>query len=72
MSCGEKIQADSYSMSRSLDLTNVAMVAGDAEKSIHLSLPEGFQVTASPGHHLALFVQEPHQGTILGATTASL
>ena len=53
-------------------LTNVATVAGDAEKSIHLSLPEGFQVTANPGHHLVLFVQEPHQGTILGATTASL
>ncbi len=23
-------------------------------------------------HHLVLFVQEPHQGAILGATTASL
>ena len=53
-------------------LTKVATVAGDAEKSIHLSLPEGFQVTASPGHHLVLFVQEAHQGTILGAATASL
>jgi hypothetical protein len=53
-------------------LTKVATVAGDAEKSIHLSLPEGFQVTAGPGHHLVLFVQEAHQGTILGAATASL
>ena len=53
-------------------LTKVATVAGDAEKSIHLSLPEGFQVAAGPGHHLVLFVQEAHQGTILGAATASL
>src|SRR6202789_1877301 len=53
-------------------LTKVATVAGDAEKSIHLSLPEGFQVTGGPGHHLVLFVQEAHQGTILGAATASL
>jgi hypothetical protein len=53
-------------------LTKVATVAGDAEKSVHLSLPEGFQVTGAPGHHLVLFVQEAHQGTILGAATASL
>jgi hypothetical protein len=53
-------------------LTKVATVAGDAEKSIHISLPDGFPVTAGPGHHLVLFVQEAHQGTILGATTASL
>ncbi len=53
-------------------LTKVATVAGDAEKSIHLSLPDGFQVTAGPGHHLVLFVQEAHQGMILGAATASL
>jgi hypothetical protein len=53
-------------------LTKVATVAGDAEKSIHLSLPEGFQVTTGQGHHLVLFVQEAHQGTILGAATASL
>ena len=53
-------------------LTKVATVAGDAEKSIHLSLPEGFQVAASSGHHLVLFVQEAHQGTIMGAATASL
>jgi len=53
-------------------LTKVATVAGDAEKSIHISLPKGFPVMAGPGHHLVLFVQEAHQGTILGATTASL
>jgi hypothetical protein len=53
-------------------LTKVATVSGDAEESIHLSLPEAFQVTAGPRHHLVLFVQEPHQGTILGAATASL
>jgi len=53
-------------------LTKVATVAGDTEKSIHLSLPEGFQVTAGSGHHLVLFVQEAHQGAILGAAAASL
>lgn len=53
-------------------LTRVATVAGDTEKSIHLSLPEGFQAAASPGHHLVLFVQEAHQGAIMGAATASL
>ncbi len=53
-------------------LTKVATVAGDAEKSIHLSLPGGFQVAAGPGHHLVLFVQEAHQGAIMGAATASL
>ena len=52
-------------------LTKVATLAGDAEKSIHLSLPEGFQM-AGPGHHLVLFVQEAHQGAIIGAATASL
>lgn len=44
----------------------------DAEKSIHLSLPDGFQVAAGSGHHLVLFVQEAHQGVIMGAATASL
>jgi len=53
-------------------LTKVATVAGDTEKSIHLPLPEGFQVAAGLGHHLVLFVQEAHQGTILGAATTSL
>jgi len=53
-------------------LTKVATVAGDTEKSIHLPLPEGFQVAAGLGHHLVLFVQEAHQGAILGAATASL
>ena len=53
-------------------LAKVATVDGDAEKSIHLSLPEGSQVTAGSGHHLVLFVQEAHQGAIVGAATASL
>jgi len=53
-------------------LSKVATVAGDAEKSIHLSLPEGFRASSGQGHHLVLFVQEPHQGAILGATAASL
>lgn len=53
-------------------LTKVATVAGDVEKTVHLSLPEGFQVVAGQGHHLVLFVQEAHQGAIMGAATASL
>jgi hypothetical protein len=53
-------------------LTKVATVAGDTEKLIHLPLPEGFQAAASVGHHLVLFLQEAHQGTIVGAATASL
>ncbi len=53
-------------------LTKVATVDGNTEKSIHLPLPEGFQVTQGSGHHLVLFVQEAHQGVIMGAATASL
>lgn len=53
-------------------LTRVATFAGDAEKSIHLALPEGFQVAAGAGHHIVLFAQEAHQGAIVGAATASL
>lgn len=53
-------------------LTKVATVEGDTEKSIHLALPEGFQVAAGSGHHIVLFAQEAHQGTITGAATASL
>jgi hypothetical protein len=53
-------------------LTEVAKVADDTEKSIHLPLPEGFQAAFGVGHHLVLFVQEAHQGTIVGAATASL
>lgn len=53
-------------------LTKVATVAGDAEKSFHLPLPESFRSPSGQGHHLVLFVQEPHQGAILGATAAAL
>ncbi|TCK69750.1 DUF1223 domain-containing protein [Acidipila rosea] len=53
-------------------LTRVATVAGDAEKSIHLPLPDGFQTAVGAGHHIVLFAQEAHQGTIVGAATASL
>lgn len=53
-------------------LTKVATVSGDAEKSIHLPLPEGFQAAAGAGHHIVLFAQEAHQGPIVGAATASL
>lgn len=53
-------------------LTKVATISGDAEKSIHLPLPEGFQAAAGAGHHIVLFAQEAHQGLIVGAATASL
>lgn len=53
-------------------LTKVASVTGDAERSIHIPLPAGFEPAATAGHHLVLFVQEPHQGAILAAATTSL
>lgn len=53
-------------------LTKVASVEGNTEKSVHLTLPAGFQSAARSSHHLVVFVQEPHQGAILGAATASL
>ena len=53
-------------------LTRVATVAGNTEKSIHLPLPAGFGAPSDQAHHLVLFVQEPHQGAIVGGTAASL
>jgi hypothetical protein len=53
-------------------LTRVAVVRGDAEQSIHLSLPDGFQLGGGSGHHVILFAQEPHQGAIVGAATMAL
>jgi hypothetical protein len=52
-------------------LTRVAKVKDDAEESIHLPLPNGFQLGGS-GHHLILFAQEPQQGSIVGAATMPL
>jgi hypothetical protein len=46
----------------------MATVKNDGEQSIHVSLPEGI-LGGSPGHHLILFAQVPHQGAIVGATT---
>lgn len=53
-------------------LTRVAVVRGDAEESIHLSLPDGLQLGDGSGHRVILFAQEPHQGAIVGAATMAL
>jgi hypothetical protein len=53
-------------------LTRVAVVRGDAQESIHLSLPDGVQLGSGSGHHVILFTQEPHQGAIVGAATMAL
>ena len=53
-------------------LMRVATVTGTAEKSIHLPLPDGFQPAAGSGHHLILFAQEAHQGSIVGAAITTL
>jgi len=58
------------SVARSLTL--VAKVKDDAEDSIHVSLPDGFQLGGGSGHHLILFAQEPLQGAIVGAATIPL
>lgn len=48
-------------------LSRVASVNGDGERSAHLVLPESFRHGSGAGHHLVLFAQEQHQGSILGA-----
>jgi hypothetical protein len=53
-------------------LARVAVVRGDAEESIHLSLPDGFQLGNGSVHHVILFAQELHQGAIVGAATMAL
>ncbi len=53
-------------------LTRVATIKEDVEESIHVPLPDGFQLGGGAGHHLILFAQEPHQGAILGATAMAL
>jgi len=53
-------------------LTRVAKVKDDAEESIHLPLPNGYQLGGGSGHHLILFAQEPLQGSIVGAATMPL
>ena len=53
-------------------LVKVATISGDMEKSIHLSVPDDLKAKAGAGHHLVLFVQEPHQGAIVGAAVTAL
>jgi hypothetical protein len=50
-------------------MTRVVTVRDDGEQSVHVSYPEGLSTDNGSGHHLILFVQEPHQGAILGAVT---
>jgi len=59
-------------MSVARSLTSMAKVRDDAEGSIHVILPDGFQLGGGSGHHLILFTQEPLQGAIFGATTTLL
>ncbi|HEY2471534.1 MAG TPA: DUF1223 domain-containing protein [Terracidiphilus sp.] len=61
-------QLQHVSVARSV--ARVATVRNDGEQSVRVSLPEGM-LTGSPGHHLILFAQEPHQGAIVGATTTA-
>lgn len=53
-------------------LTRVATVKDDAEQSVHVPIPDGFQSGSGSGHHLTLFAQEQHQGAIVGAATMPL
>jgi hypothetical protein len=53
-------------------LVKVATISGDTEKSIHLAIPEALKPKSGAGHHLVLFVQEPHQGAIVGAAVSAL
>jgi hypothetical protein len=51
-------------------LTRVTTIRGDGEQSVHVRVPNGFQL--GTGHHLILFAQEQQQGAILGGATAPL
>jgi hypothetical protein len=53
-------------------LVRVATISGDVEESIHLSVPDDLKPKSDAGHHLVLFVQEPHQGAIVGAAVTAL
>ncbi|UWZ84413.1 DUF1223 domain-containing protein [Occallatibacter riparius] len=52
-------------------LSRIATVKDDAQHSIHIAVPDGFQIGRA-AHHLILFAQEPHQGAIVGAETLPL
>jgi hypothetical protein len=53
-------------------LVRVATVKGDGEESVHIAFPSGFKLGGGSGHHLILFAQEQHQGTIVAAATTPL
>lgn len=53
-------------------LAKVATVTGDTQSAIHLPFPDGVKPVSGTGHHLVLFVQEAHQGAILGAAVTAL
>jgi hypothetical protein len=61
-------QLQHVSVARSM--TRVATVRDGGEQAVHISFPEGLSASTGTGHHLILFAQEPHQGAIVGATTA--
>ena len=63
-------QLQHVSVARSL--ARVATVKGNAEQSVHVTLPDGFPFDGGSGHHLILFAQEQHQGGIVGAVTIPL
>lgn len=54
-------------------LTRVVVTNGNTSQYIaHVSFPPQFERDGSPGHHVVLFAQEPHQGAILGAAALGL
>jgi len=53
-------------------LIKVATVTGNTQSAIHVPLPDGVKPLSGSGHHLVLFVQEAHQGAILGAAVTAL
>jgi hypothetical protein len=63
---GENSGRSLHHVSVARSLSRIATLNGDADQSVHLSLPRDFQ-PHTPGHHLVLFAQEAHQGAIVGA-----
>jgi hypothetical protein len=53
-------QLQHVSVARSM--TRVATVRDDGEQSVHVAFPQGLSTISGSGHHLILFVQEPHRG----------
>jgi hypothetical protein len=69
---GENVGRLLQHVSVARSLTCVATVKGDTEQSVHVQLPDGFQLSDGSGHHLILFAQEQHQGAIVGAASMPL